>query len=80
MAGSNNNLVGYFVYCVAKNYYYPNPLEVLRKGIERTVGRGTTAFKIGEMMDKQVQKTGWALCWKNLDHTYKSRWLILRIS
>jgi hypothetical protein len=34
------------------NYYYPTSLEDLRKGIERTIDRGATAFKVGELMDK----------------------------
>jgi len=33
------------------NYYYPRSLEALRKGIERTIDRGATAFKVGELMD-----------------------------
>lgn len=34
------------------NFYYPQSLEALRQGIERTMDRGATAIRIGEMMDK----------------------------
>lgn len=34
------------------NYYYPSSLKDLRDGFERTIDRGSTAFKVGEMMDK----------------------------
>jgi hypothetical protein len=34
------------------NFYYLNPLEDLRQGIVRTIDRGATACKVGEMMDK----------------------------
>lgn len=34
------------------NYYYPRPLEELRKEIERTIDRSATAIKIGELMDR----------------------------
>jgi hypothetical protein len=43
---------GYIVYITVKNSYYTNSLEALREGIERTIDRGATAFKIGELMDK----------------------------
>lgn len=34
------------------NYYYPRSLEDLREQIERTLDRGATAIKVGELMDK----------------------------
>jgi hypothetical protein len=34
------------------NYYYPTSLKELREGIERSIDRGATALKIGELMDK----------------------------
>jgi hypothetical protein len=34
------------------NYYYPRPLQELRAEIERTLDRGATAIKIGELMDR----------------------------
>ena len=34
------------------NYYYPTSLKELREGIERSIERGATALKIGELMDK----------------------------
>ena len=34
------------------NYYYPTSLSELRAAIERSIDRGATAFKAGEMMDK----------------------------
>ena len=34
------------------NYYYPTSVKTLREGIERTIDRGATALKIGELMDK----------------------------
>lgn len=34
------------------NYFYPTPLEDLREAIRRTIDRGATAFKVGELMDK----------------------------
>jgi len=34
------------------NYYYPTSLKELREGIERSIDRGATAFKVGELMDK----------------------------
>jgi hypothetical protein len=34
------------------NYYYPTSLSDLRAAIERSIDRGATAFKVGELMDK----------------------------
>ena len=34
------------------DYYYPRSLKDLRAGVERSIDRGATAFKVGEMMDK----------------------------
>jgi len=34
------------------NYYFPTSLKELREGIERSIDRGATAFKVGELMDK----------------------------
>ena len=34
------------------NYYYPVSIQDLRNSIERTLDRGTTAFKIAELMDQ----------------------------
>jgi len=34
------------------NYYYPTSLADLRASIERSIDRGATAFKVGELMDK----------------------------
>ena len=44
--------VGVTLYSAILNYVYPSSLEELRQVIERTIDRGATAFKIGEMMDK----------------------------
>jgi len=44
--------VGVTLYSAILNYVYPSSLEELRQAIERTIDRGATAFKIGEMMDK----------------------------
>ncbi|RDW85209.1 hypothetical protein BP6252_02799 [Coleophoma cylindrospora] len=43
---------GYGIYVVVRNYYYPTRLGALREGIERSLDRGATAFKIGELMDR----------------------------
>ncbi|KAE9382127.1 hypothetical protein N431DRAFT_321239 [Stipitochalara longipes BDJ] len=43
---------GYIFYSVAMNYYYPTSIRELREGIERSIDRGATAFKVGELMDK----------------------------
>ena len=43
---------GYVIYSVAMNYYYPTTLSELRAAIERSIDRGTTVLKAGEMMDK----------------------------
>jgi hypothetical protein len=34
------------------NYFYPTPLDDLRNAIKRTIDRGATAFKVGELMEK----------------------------
>jgi hypothetical protein len=34
------------------NYFYPTRLDDLRNAIERSIDRGATAFKVGELMDK----------------------------
>ncbi|TVY81863.1 hypothetical protein LSUE1_G007993 [Lachnellula suecica] len=43
---------GYLIYLVVMNYYYPTSVSDLRASIERTIDRGATAFKMGELMDK----------------------------
>ncbi|KUJ18508.1 uncharacterized protein LY89DRAFT_582089 [Mollisia scopiformis] len=45
-------LYGYILYSTIMNYYYPRSLEALRQGITRSLDRGATAFKVGELMDK----------------------------
>ena len=40
------------------NFYYPNSLEDLQQGIERTIDRGATAFKVSERMDKHGEELG----------------------
>lgn len=34
------------------NYYYPSSVTELREGIERSMDRGATTLKVGELMDK----------------------------
>ncbi|KAE8441809.1 hypothetical protein EG329_004262 [Mollisiaceae sp. DMI_Dod_QoI] len=43
---------GYILYSTIMNFYYPRSLEALRAGIERSIDRGATALKVGELMDK----------------------------
>ncbi|KAL3417389.1 hypothetical protein PVAG01_11389 [Phlyctema vagabunda] len=43
---------GSVIYMAVKNYYYPSSVQSLRDGIQRSLDRGATAFKIGELMDK----------------------------
>ncbi|TVY39143.1 hypothetical protein LOCC1_G007326 [Lachnellula occidentalis] len=43
---------GYTIYCVTMNYFYHTSLANLRGEIERTIDRGTTALKAGEMMNQ----------------------------
>lgn len=52
MAKSSRSQYAFIFYSVVMNYYYPTSLEELRKGIERTIDRGATTFKVGELMDK----------------------------
>jgi hypothetical protein len=43
---------GYIIYATVMNYFYPTSVEELRKAIERSINRSSTAFKVGELMDK----------------------------
>lgn len=43
---------GYIFYSVSMNYYYPTSVKELREGIERSMDRGATALKVGELMGK----------------------------
>lgn len=47
---------GYIIYSCIMNYYYPTSVEELRNGIRRSIDRGATALKIGEMIDQHGSK------------------------
>ena len=47
---------GLIVYRCLMNYFYPSSVEELRKGMERSLDRGATAFKVGELMDQYGNK------------------------
>ncbi len=49
---------GYVIYSTIMNYYYPQSIDDLREGIARSLDRGATAFKVGELMDKHGSD-GW---------------------
>jgi hypothetical protein len=51
MAKSSRSQYADNFYSVVMKYYYPTSLEELRNGIERTIDRGATAFKVDELMD-----------------------------
>ncbi|KAI9834551.1 MAG: hypothetical protein M1819_002927 [Sarea resinae] len=43
---------GYIIYLVSWNYFYPTSVDALRESIERSINRGSVAFKFSEMVDK----------------------------
>ncbi|TVY55057.1 hypothetical protein LCER1_G007475 [Lachnellula cervina] len=49
-------IYGYIICCLVMNYYCPMSPAVLRAEIERSIDRGATALKAGEMMDQHGSK------------------------